>query len=420
MRILISALLITAACGGNDPSPRVIAGGGIGDGAIDDVANIYVIDNVSYKPIVGATVEIGGKDLTTDSTGLAVFHGLNGPQTVIVQAAGYRGEVWQDANGANMTVPVTQLGSLTPQQATLTGSITDFDSMTVPTGHIKAAVLSYSQDDSLDDSENNIQTPNNGNVCITQDACNWTLASRTGSVTITATIIDRDGSGDTTIIGYATTPSVQVDPSVDQSGIALSLVEAGNMQAVTLATGTPPAALPTVDGVVGIELGGNEVVQLPTFVQTDASSVLVPLTSVYAPSSTYRLTVIAETSSADAGAESATIQRGQTTAALTSGTWLEPPTGFAATRTDASLDPVTGANLHSVQWSDDTGVLLDITMFDATNTTTTVPALVALPTSGTLTAKAQGLGAAVDLGNFSLATDIEKIWGDSSEPITLD
>jgi hypothetical protein len=419
MRILISALLI-AACGGNDPSPRVIAGGGIGDGAIDDVANVYVIDNVSYKAVVGATVEIGGKDLTTDSTGLAVFHGLNGPQTVIVQAAGYRGEVWQDANGANMTVPVTQLGSLTPQQATLAGSITGYDSVSVPTGHIKAAVLSYSQNDSLDDSENNIQTANSGNVCVTQDACNWTLASRTGSVTITATIVDRDGSGNTTIIGYATTPSVQVDPSVDQSGIALSLVEAGNMQAVTLATGTPPAALPTVEGVVGIELGGNEVVQLPTFAQTDSSSVLVPLTSVYAPSSTYRLTVIAETASADAGAESATIQRGQVTAALTSGTWLEPPTGFAATRSDASLDPVTGANIHSVQWSDDTGVLLDITMFDATNTTTTVPALVALPSSGTLTAKAQGLGAAVDLGNFSLQTDIDKIWGDSSEPITLD
>jgi hypothetical protein len=419
MRFFIFALLI-AACGGNDPNPRVIAGGGIGDGAIDDVANVYVIDNLSYKPIVGATVEIAGKDLTTDSTGLAVFHGLDGAQTVIVQAAGYRGEVWQDANGANITVPVTQLGSLTPQQATLTGSITDFDSITVPAGHIKAAVLGYSQDDSLDDSENNIQTPNSGNVCITQDACNWTLASRTGTVTITATIIDRDGSGDTTIIGYATTPSVQVDPSVDQSGITLSLVEAGNMQSVTLATGTPPAALPTVEGVVGIELGGDEVVQLPTFAQTDASTVLVPLTSVYAPSSTYRLTVIAETSSQDAGAESATIQRGQMTAALTSGTWLEPPTGFTATRSDASLDPVMGANIHSVQWSDDTGVILDITMFDATNTTTTVPALVALPASGTLTAKAQGLGAAVDLGNFNLQTDIEKIWGDSSEPITLD
>jgi hypothetical protein len=419
MRFLMFALLI-AACGGNDPSPRVIAGGGIGDGAIDDVANVYVIDNLSYKPIVGATVEIAGKDLTTDSTGLAVFHGLDGPQTVIVQATGYRGEVWQDANGANMTVPVTQLGSLTPQQATLAGSITGYDAVTVPAGHIKAAVLGYSQDDSLDDSENNIQTPSSGNVCITPDACDWTLASRTGTVTVTATIVDRDGSGNTTIIGYATTPSVQVDPSVDQSGITLALVEAGNMQAVTLATGTPPAALPTVEGIVGIELGGNEVVQLPTFAQTDASSVLVPLTSVYAASSTYRLTVIAETSSMDSGAESATIQRGQTTAALASGTWLEPPTGFAATRSDASLDPVTGATLHSVQWSDDTGVLLDITMFDATNTTTTIPALVALPTSGTLTAKAQGLGAAVDLGNFSLQTDIEKIWGDSSEPITLD
>ena len=427
MRTFVYVLVFAAACG-NNPGPRVIAGGGIGDGSIDGVANIYVIDNVTYQPIADATVEISGKDMTTDPTGLAVFHDLNGPQTVIVQAAGYRGEVWQDANGANITVPVTQLGSLTPQQANLSGTITDFNTISVPAGHIRAAVIGYSQNDNFDDSENNITTPNSANVCITQDACSWTVASRTGSVTLSATIIDRDPNGTpndptddiTTIIGYATSASIQVDPSVDQSGIALGLVEAGNLQSVTIAPGMSPAALTTVDSIVGIELAGDEVVELPTFAQTDQTSVLVPLPSAYAPSSTYRLTVIAETTSADSGAESVTIQRGQSEAALTAASWLLPPTGFAATRTDASLDPVSTATLHSVQWSDDTGVILDITMFDATNTATTVPALLALPTSGTLTAKAQGIGADVDLGDFNLAADKEKIWGESTQPVTID
>jgi hypothetical protein len=423
MRTLAYVLaLVAAGCSsGNNPNPRLIAGGGVGDGAIDGLANVYVIDNVTYQPISGATVEIASTSLMTDSTGLAVFHGLDGPQTVIVQAAGYRGEVWQDANGANMTVPITQLGSLTPQQATLTGTITGYDTVTVAAGHIKAAEIGYSQLDSLDDSSNNIQTPNSGNVCVTADACNWTVATRTGAVTLTATIIDRASDGTTTIVGYATSGELQVNPSVDQSGIALTLVEAGAMQNVSIAAGTPPAALTTVDPVVGVELAGNETVQIPAFAQTDTSSgVLAPMPSVYAPDATYRLTVLAETTSADAGAESATIQRGQSSTSLAAATWLLPPTGFTATRTDASLDAVDGATLHSVQWSDDTGVILDVTMFDSTNTAVTIPSVVSLPASGTLTAKAQGIGADIDLGNFSLQTDVEKLWGDSSQPVTID
>jgi hypothetical protein len=415
-------VLGAAACSsGNNPNPRLIAGGGIGDGAIDGLANVYVIDNVTYQPIADATVEIATQNATTDATGLAVFHGLSGPQTVVVQAAGYRGEVWQDANGANMTVPVTQLGSLTPQQATLTGSITDYDTISVPAGHIKAAEIGYSQIDSLDDDENNIQTPNNGNVCVTAEACSWTVAARTGPVTLTATIIDRASDGTTTIIGYATSGELQVSPNVAQSGIALTLVEAGAMQSVAIAPGTPPAALTTVDPIVGVELAGNETVQIPVFVQTDTSNgVLSPMPSVYAPNATYRLTVYAETTSGDTGAVSATIQRGLSTASLSAATWLLPPTGFTATRTDASLDAVDGANIHSVQWSDDTGVILDVTMFDATNTAATIPSLVSLPASGTLTAKAQGIGADIDLGNFSLQTDVEKLWGESSQPVTID
>src|SRR6185312_1858919 len=181
-----------------------------------------------------------------------------------------------------------------PQQATLSGTITDWNTITVPTGHIKAAEIGYSQIDALDDGANNIQTPNNGNVCITPDACNWTVAARTGAVTLTATIIDRASDGTTTIIGYATSSELQVDPNVAQSGIALTLVEAGAMQSASIAAGTPPAALTTVDPIIGIELAGDETVQLPVFAQTDTSNgVLVPMPSVYAPNATYRLTILA-------------------------------------------------------------------------------------------------------------------------------
>src|SRR5262249_50672678 len=143
----------------NSPDPRLIAGGGIGDGAIDGVVNIYVIDNDTYKRLADATLEIGGKQATTDETGLAIFQDVSGPQTIAVKATGYRSAVWQDANGANITIPLTLLGNLSAQQATISGSVGGWDSISVPALHYKAAAVLYSQSDNLGDPANNIQTP---------------------------------------------------------------------------------------------------------------------------------------------------------------------------------------------------------------------------------------------------------------------
>src|SRR6476646_9847198 len=60
---------------GNHPPPRIIPGGGIGDGAIDGVVNLYVIDDVSRLPIGNATVRVGTVDGVTDATGLFVASG---------------------------------------------------------------------------------------------------------------------------------------------------------------------------------------------------------------------------------------------------------------------------------------------------------------------------------------------------------
>src|SRR5665811_496792 len=79
-------LLIGAAACGNSPDPRLIKGGGVGDGAIDGLVNVYVIDNDTYAPIVDATVEIDNKDQQTDDTGLVIFQDVSGPQTVAVKA----------------------------------------------------------------------------------------------------------------------------------------------------------------------------------------------------------------------------------------------------------------------------------------------------------------------------------------------
>jgi hypothetical protein len=59
-------------------------------------------------------------------------------------------------------------------------------------------------------------------------------------------------------------------------------------------------------------------------------------------------------------------------------------------------------------------------MFDSSKTTATVPDLLALPATGTLTVKAQGIGADIDITNFSLDTDIDLLWGISVQPETID
>ena len=425
--LLLALIAASGACG-NSPDPRLIKGGGVGDGAIDGVVNVYVIDNDTYAPIADATVEVAGKQQQTDDTGLVVQGDVNGPQTIAVKATGYRGAVWQDVNGANVTIAVTKLGTLTAQQATLTGSIAGWDQVTVPAGHVKAGVVGYSQTDNFGDAGNSITTPNNGNTCVgNPSTCNFTIVTRTGTVTLTAAIVDldphgtADSSDDTyTIVGWATAPSLQVDAGINQSGISLTQLEAGKLQNVTIDYGTPPDALTKHDALIGIELSKDEVVQLPVL-QSGSTTALVPTPDALAPGATYRLTAIAQTTMPDAtgGPQSIVINRALTGTSLAAPQWLTTPTNVSATRTTASLAKVANAKLHSVQWSDTNGIILEITAFDTSKLTVTVPDLLALPADGALTVKAQGIGADLDIGNFSLDTDMDLLWGISVQPMTI-
>ena len=202
---------------GNHPPPRVIPGGGIGDGAIDGVVNLYVIDDLTRQPVAGATVRVGGMDGMTDSSGLFVANNVEGPQTVSIAASGYRSELWLGANGANMTVDVKLATDPGTTSANISGSITGFDAVTVPAGHHKAAIVAYSQDDKASDAENNLATAFNANICDTALAngtCSFTVTTRTGHVALIAMILDHDlngtpldGSDDKfTIIGWRRAP----------------------------------------------------------------------------------------------------------------------------------------------------------------------------------------------------------------------
>ena len=425
MRALLVAAFVAVGCS-NDVDPRVIPGGGVGDGDIDGELNVHVIDSQTDEPVAGATIAVGETEKKTDSKGLAVFPDVEGAQTIAVLADGYRSTVWVTVNGANVTVPVQPLTGA-PETATLQGTIAGWANVSVPPGHVKAAFLLYSQTDQLGDDANNIPTPNNGNICFGMTECAWTLVTRTGSVTLTAVVIDRDPKGtldpmdDTnTVIGYAFKQNITVAGGVNQSGLMLDQVETGNLETVTIDEGTPPAGLSEVTSFPGIEIGEHEVVQLPLVFLGEATSYLVPKRTVFGADATYRLTAIAQTTSGDAAAQSIILRQRLSDPALATGEWLVPPVNVVATRTTASFSPVSGAKAHSVSWRDEMGDdLLEITVFDAKTKEVEVPNLVALPLSGTLTARVTAIGADFDVNDFSLEDDSSQLWGIAAQPTDI-
>lgn len=409
----------------NDVDPRVIPGGGIGDGEIDGELNVYIVD-ADDVGIAGAEVEVGAKKGTTDSKGLVTFSEIEGKQTIAVKATGFRSTVWVGANGANVTIPL-DVSSTTPDSATLSGTIANWSAVTVPQGHFRAAAVLYSQSDRLGDAENNLETPNSMNFCgVTGTTCDFSVVTRTGTISLVAMIVDGDPNGTPanpnddilTVIGWAYKTGITVEKGVNQSGIMLTQVEAGNLQNVTIDYGTPPAALADKAAIVGIDVSDDEVVQMPLFV-TDKTKLLAPKPTVFAADATYRLTAIAQTTAMDAGAQSILLRRNLDTTALAAGEWLVPPTGVTATRTQVKFEKVTNAKVYTVEFRDaNKKRLLDISSFDGT-LTVDVPALVALPTSGTITARVQAIGADINVNDFSLEQDRAALWGVAAEPVTI-
>jgi hypothetical protein len=401
----------------------VIPGGGIGDGDIDGKVFVHVIDTATDAPVVSATVAIGGVEKPTDANGFVEFEDVDGPQTIAVKMQGYRPTVWALANGKNVTIPISKTAAST--QATLSGTITGWDPGGLGAGHFKGAAVLYSQNDRLGDEANNIPTPGNMNIC-TGATCNWTVNVRSGTVTLVAAIVDFDSKGtvteadDTiTIIGWATKTGIVVEAGVSQTGLALSIVEAGNLQDMTVDYGTPPASLTTKGSLIGIEIDDDEVVQLP---QLDpmATTLLAPKPSVFGASAGLRLTAIAQSAMGDGGPQSIVIRRGLSGTTLAAGDWLTPPTGVTATRASASWQLVSGAKLHQVQYRDTLNTnLLEITLFDEKATTIEVPPLVALPVSGSLTARVSGIGADIDVQDFSLEEDEDLLFAIAAQPVTV-
>jgi hypothetical protein len=373
-RLAVGLGLVVAACGGNDVDPTLIAGGGVGDGPIDGEINVFIIDDATDAVITTATVQVGSRETTVDADGLAIFQDVEGPQDVIVKADGYRSQVWVGVNGANVTIPIQKNTVTTPDQATLSGTIAGFDTISAP--NIKAAFVGYSANPDLGSEDNEIVTPNEGNLCIAMmptDPCNWTLASRTGSVALFAAIIDFDpgtmpGTEDdvVTVLRYAYKTGIQVDDGVAQNGIVLDLLEAGNVVDISIDFGTPPAGLPDRGAIVGIDLGADGVMRFGNLAMDSGSTTIKGPSLAAFPGSSYELVGVAgDNTLMDDGPQSLVIQRDLSSPSMAMGAWMIPPTGVSANRTSAEWTPIDGALVHSVAWTDATDkAVLEMSVFD--------------------------------------------------------
>jgi hypothetical protein len=391
--------------------PRVIAGGGIGDGPIDGVVNLYAIDDATRKPISGATVRVGDVDGTTDADGLFVAHDVVGPQTITVVKTGYRSDMWIGVNGANVTIDLEPANAATPPSATLTGTITNFTSLPVAAGHIRVALASYSQSDELGDAANNLTAPNNGNICFDNTTCNFSIVTRTGKVAVLAAIFDRDTKNTTdpnddtqVFLGWAAKTGLDVTASTPQT-IALDII--ASTQNITVDFGSAPSGLTNVGGLVGIDTPDGTLQLVPMFPTPTATTFRAPKPEALGSAATYRLTAIANDGGTTNMRQSIVLRRGLTGTQLSAGTWVAPPSD-SPTRTGGSFTPVTGATVYSFEYKQGATNVLGISVFDA-STSVTIPDMVTMP-SGTLDASISAIGApGLDVNNFSLDADRTKL-----------
>ena len=432
--LLASALLVTAACGGddgNDVTPTLIPGGGVSDPGIDGEVNVYVIDEDTDAPISGATVRVGAIEGTTDATGLFVAAGadLVGPQTILVKATGRGSGMWVGVGGANITIGLglNPEPMVDPPQAELSGTIAGWDNQTVAEGHIRVALVTYSQGKNLDDAGNDIEQPAGTNILLAgacvrlpdgtpgQRPCAWRVAASTGTIALGAVVVDVDTNGtplddsdDTqAVIGAAVLNPITVVAGTNQAGLSLDLLAPAQLTTAAVAFGTLPAGWTLAQGVVGLDLGAGGVLRTQ-LVTPAASTVVVPSLSV-ATGSSYELLVVARESDAADAAESVVIRRGLASASgLDAGAFLTPPTGLASDRATISLARSAGADLDIIEISTSSGSgtsnqLFGIAILDGTTSVTLPTDFAPLP-SGALEVKATSadLADGVELDDFAI------------------
>jgi hypothetical protein len=461
-----SLALLGAACGDVAKPitmPRMIPGGGIGDGKIDGTLNVFVIDEDTAAPVSSASVRVGASadpaacTGVTDSTGLVVFGGQNcpslkGPVTLTASHDGYAPATWIGANGVNMTMQIRAMPRPTPDTASVEGTIAGWETIPAPAAnHQTLALIEFSQAPDLGDRSNDITqgtrtisvggglatTSIPANICVRNSApiasvddCNWQLITRTGAQAHYAIILDNDTKGTTdssddtnTVIGWAVKTNLTFSANDAASGETLDMIADADMETFTAAFATAPSGMNYVASYPMLNLGaaGRIPIILPTLDLTHLSS-RVPKPTGALAGGTYDL--LSQAQDAKDQAEPATLswmRNVNASSTVTLAAWMPPPTALSTASGTFSFSPVAGATLHSGELRNAAGDRVwSITIFDGSSSFT-LPGLTPDPIpigTGTFVASALQIPG-IDFGNVSFDDAKNLITALSSDQVTF-
>ncbi len=427
-RFILAAMIVAGACGDskNDADPRVIPGGGVGDGSINGKLNVYVLEAYSDDPIANAEVSVGEPGETpltgtTDSSGLYTFAGdIDGPQTITVIATDYVVTSWFGADGANVTIPLTPTGDSGIAKARLEGAIAGWDELPDPASddHMFIASVECSDSDKLGDPANELEQPTiggmPGNICIKAQAsrCAWALNCRVGTVDLYAAILEVDTkgtleSGDDTfeVYNYAFHLDTTVEGGVDQTGIILDQTADGSLTVVAVTVAEPLCGLTESILVVGIVRPerGQMLLGLAQDPSGTVDVTMPALAGDFADSSYLALAFSSANLDQEDGDATGIIRNDITSSTVDLGAWLGLATdlGLAAGTYSFVGD---GSPFYAVGFHDSTNqIVWDLVLLDG-RTTFTLPGISAnpLPSDTVDMVVGQFTASGIDTGDFAI------------------
>jgi len=421
--LFLSTAAAAGACGdggggiSGPPVPRMIPGGGVGDGKISGYMNVFVIDDETDAVVSSAAVRVGESaattacDQLTDSTGIASFDPqscplLVGPVNVTVSATGYAPSTWIGVNGRNLTVGVRSISAPAFGSATVYGTIAGWDALPAPAvNHQTLAIIGASQLPGLGDRENDMAQGKrtvdvdigggtiypfdiDANLCARNalvNDCNWRLITRTGPQAHFGIIVDHDTKGtddvesdDTfTAIAWALKRNLSFGKGAMASGEVLDIIRDADMQSLAASFASAPSGLDYVGALPTLELGaeGRIAIISPALDSTSLMTRVPKLTGTLADA---HYDLIATARDAIDKPQPVTLRWLRSvdisTTVAVSG-WLPPPTALTVSSGTYSFTPAAGATLHGAELQTPTGERRwSITIFDG-STSFTLPGL---------------------------------------------
>jgi len=429
-------LVSAGACGGGNPlpsktDPRMIPGGGIGDGPLHGALNVYVIDEDTRNVLSSAAVRVGAADEQepcnglTDSTGLARFDSsgaavdggasagacklLTKPATLTVSATGHAPSTWIGVNGGNVTIALRAISSPNLGRATVSGTVAGWDALPDPAAnHNRLAVVGASSNPALTDRANNIDQGTRSvdvdvlgtpypvdiaaNVCVRNsnpaalvNDCNWVLTTHTGAQAHFAILVDQDTKGtpdddsdDTfTVTGWAIKPALSFADGTTTNGEILQPIADADMQSFSATFASGPSGLDNVVGLPVLDLGtdGRISIILPALNKTTMMTRVPKLTGSLAGAHYDMIASATDDPTKPLPASLAWLRMVDPSKTVAVTSWLPPPTAIAMTGGMFSFTPVTGATVHGAELQTMDGQRRwSITIFDDT-TSFTLPGL---------------------------------------------